>query len=330
MSKAKLKILPVLITIALLGYLATIIPIKDIVNAATHISLSYVALALAVSLFVKFLHSVQMSWILGRQKSSLSILNIYVINLITSFYTLFLPGTLAGGAVRWYQFTKSGVKAESALAAIIFSRLFEVSLTVGMGVIFLATDFGKLEGAGQVVTLVGFVLFLLLMYWLLFNRAAHVFIRSLLARFWFGKAINKKVLVLLDALAKYDSLGFRFHIKLCLMGLCRFLISNFAIYLFALSLGIGVSFVTLAWIGALFSLLLMLPISISGFGVREATFVLTLTQYGVPAESALLLSLLLFIREVFIGCIGGLLEFERVFFDKTYTGWLSRKRSPAD
>jgi uncharacterized membrane protein YbhN (UPF0104 family) len=36
----------------------------------------------------------------------------------------------------------------------------------------------------------------------------------------------------------------------------------------------------------------MLPVSLGGFGVRETTFVLYFTRLGLPAESALALSLI--------------------------------------
>ncbi len=53
--------------------------------------------------------------------------------------------------------------------------------------------------------------------------------------------------------------------------------------------------------------------AISGLGVRELTFVSILTQYGVPAGSALMLSLVLFFRGLIFALVGGLYELKRVF-----------------
>jgi hypothetical protein len=56
----------------------------------------------------------------------------------------------------------------------------------------------------------------------------------------------------------------------------------------------------------------MLPISISGLGVRELTFVSILTQYGVPPASCLMLSLVLFSRNIIFAIAGGLYELKRI------------------
>lgn len=48
----------------------------------------------------------------------------------------------------------------------------------------------------------------------------------------------------------------------------------------------------------------VLPISISGLGVREGAFVLFLTPLGVPAEQAIALGLLLYLLNVGVGLLG--------------------------
>ena len=83
------------------------------------------------------------------------------------------------------------------------------------------------------------------------------------------------------------------------------------------ALSIDVSFLSIAWIRSLMAILILMPISIAGLGIREATFVVALAQFGVPAESALMLSLLFFAKVVLYGLVGGVLEAHRVFFSRT-------------
>ncbi len=52
----------------------------------------------------------------------------------------------------------------------------------------------------------------------------------------------------------------------------------------------------------------LVPISVSGLGVREASLVMLLPGYGVPMEQALSFSLVIFGMLVFSGLIGGLCE----------------------
>jgi uncharacterized protein (TIRG00374 family) len=62
-------------------------------------------------------------------------------------------------------------------------------------------------------------------------------------------------------------------------------------YALARSLGIPIGFSQLALLVPVSFLVQMVPISINGFGVREATFGLYFRQLGLPLHSALLLSL---------------------------------------
>ena len=57
------------------------------------------------------------------------------------------------------------------------------------------------------------------------------------------------------------------------------------------ALGVRVGFFEMALIVPLAGLIQLLPLSINGFGIREATFTVLFGRVGVPAESALLISL---------------------------------------
>ena len=58
----------------------------------------------------------------------------------------------------------------------------------------------------------------------------------------------------------------------------------------SLGLGLGVPLTHLAILVPLSFIVQMLPLSVNGFGIREATFVVYFRQIGLPAESALALS----------------------------------------
>lgn len=68
----------------------------------------------------------------------------------------------------------------------------------------------------------------------------------------------------------------------------------FICFLLLKALGIDIPFLTVSFITALMSLVLLIPISIAGFGPREITLVFLLERYGVCAEDALSFSLLQF------------------------------------
>ena len=69
----------------------------------------------------------------------------------------------------------------------------------------------------------------------------------------------------------------------------------------------------------LVALLTMIPVSLSGIGVREGGFVYFLGLYGVPAAQAMMLSLAFFAVQVAASLVGGLV-YSTGGYKKTETG----------
>lgn len=76
----------------------------------------------------------------------------------------------------------------------------------------------------------------------------------------------------------------------------------------ALSLGVSVSPLAIAWVMFAVSLLQVLPISIAGVGVRELTFVSLLAAYGVAGHQALAMAELSFGSQILLGLTGWVLD----------------------
>jgi uncharacterized protein (TIRG00374 family) len=85
-------------------------------------------------------------------------------------------------------------------------------------------------------------------------------------------------------------------------------------YFVSLAIGMEVSFVHLGWIRSCILIVTMLPISFSGFGVREGTLIALLAPYGVSGTVAVAFSLLLFARSLLLAGIGGVLETANLLF----------------
>jgi hypothetical protein len=77
----------------------------------------------------------------------------------------------------------------------------------------------------------------------------------------------------------------------------------------AASLKVEISFVSIGWIAMATTLVTMVPVTVSGLGLREGTLVYLLSLYGVAAADAMALSLLYFAaRFLVMGLAGGLIE----------------------
>lgn len=93
------------------------------------------------------------------------------------------------------------------------------------------------------------------------------------------------------------------------LGLLYQLISVVVVVLIATSMGISVSIVDWCWILPLLSLILLLPISVGGLGLREGTLLGLLGLFSVPPALSLSLSLSLFAIQVILAGIGAFIEF---------------------
>ncbi len=75
-------------------------------------------------------------------------------------------------------------------------------------------------------------------------------------------------------------------------------------YLIAYSIGIRLSFFDISISSCIVWFITVIPISISGIGLREISYISILGQYGLSAESATALSLYIFSVSVITGIVG--------------------------
>ncbi len=84
-------------------------------------------------------------------------------------------------------------------------------------------------------------------------------------------------------------------------------------YLISVAMGLNLSFVSIGWVRSTVILVTLIPVSISGIGLREGAMVLLLSLYNIQANDALAYSFVIFSVTVLgIGIIGGLFEATRL------------------
>ena len=103
---------------------------------------------------------------------------------------------------------------------------------------------------------------------------------------WVGERIEK----LTAALARFRDTPRRPGRLLRRRGLVQAMIVGFYLIV-AYALRLDMTFWDLAVIVPISFIVQMLPVSVNGFGVREATFAFYFTRLGLPLEAALLVSL---------------------------------------
>ena len=293
----------------ILFYIFTKIPFSDVIASVRATKVFPVVLGLLLGFLVRYAEASRMKILTDLQGMSFSTGHIYKINLMTSFYGMFLPGSLAGGAIRWYKLSRPDNKPSEAFISIAFNRWIHTTGIVLFGLIFWSLDWEARASAFIGGTFLLMLTVLFVIYLAAFNRSATAFfskrVRHLVV---LPEEIRNRLVQLLEAVRYYDGLPARTTLRLwALTGAGEF-IGVGSYYCFVWSLGLNVSLISLIWIRSLSLLIGMVPISFSGLGVRDGTLIYLLDPYGVPASSAVSLSFLLFGRMALAGALGGLLE----------------------
>ena len=308
-NKRILLILKVSISFSILYWVLANISFADIGASLCSAKISFVLIATLITILMRYIAAYQMKLLTSNQGLSLSTNKIFEINFITSFYELFLPSGLSGGVIRWYKFSKPDKKKAGAFTSIIFNRLFETIMIVFLGITFCLLDIPPGMNRTMIVTLLIVLMILLILYFLVFNKRISLFLWKKTENINLMPGVLKeKLYKLYKSLNQIQSLSYRTQLLFFLLSLTSHIIGTFSFLIFAKSLGIDLSFVNIGWIRSFLTITVMIPISISGLGVREGTLIVALNTYGITSTVVIVLSILLYARTIFIGCIGGLIE----------------------
>jgi len=313
MNKKVIFLLKLLFSAILLTYIYTKIPLDKIFNSIGSANYLLIIAALLLMIPVVTLSAYQTTILVKAQNCSMPLKEVIKIYLATSFYAFFLLGSLSGGAVKWYKFSKFMHKS-SAAAIVFFNRFLEIFVVLMLGSFYSIISLNILKNNTLIITFAIIFSVLGFGYMLFACSTASNKLMKILQKISTTSFIIKKISNLLNALIKFHELKFRDHIKIISIMVIYHLINLTSLYLLAIALDISVSIWVLGWIGAVITLLSLLPITFSGLGIREGSLVYLLGFYGVAPYSAVALSLLALLRIISVASSGGLIELKDFIF----------------
>jgi len=220
------------------------------------------------------------------------------------FAQIFLPASVGGAAVRAWMIHREGMSLPGAINSVIVDRLFAtaglVSLTVlispYLAFILFTDSIRQSLKLYTVMTIVGGIALTLI-----FSRWPITFWLDLLEKSFIGP-----VIAYLRASGK-QLLRMRFIVSTLGITLVGQFLTMISIYTLAQGTGIQVNLIDCIFLLPPVMLLASLPISVSGWGVREGAMIVAFGFIGVSQEAALTLSLqyaLLGTSASLIGAIG--------------------------
>ncbi len=232
-------------------------------------------------------------------------------SLVGQYYSLTVSGQLAGEAAKTYYLSRITVIDWRHITATVMvdkiTGLLGAVVIVGLGGISFSAL--PLSGHNRSIIILSFLLLIV---------ALGIFYLIGYLRFKFPVAwCQHRYSFLVKPLESFNQINDKnhhyFHQPRKMLGsiLMAVLYQSIAVvimWLVGTQVGINLSLVDWAWIASLLSIILLLPLTVGGLGLREATLVGLLGMFGVTPIAALAVSLTLFFLQIVLAGLGGVVQ----------------------
>jgi uncharacterized membrane protein YbhN (UPF0104 family) len=282
-------------------------PIGDVL---TGVDVRLAALALALVAVTRGTETVLMTWILRRSGLAIGWGRVLVAKSLGALYGLLLPGDLIGGVAKWSSLAASTGRGSAAFQGVVYNRAVLLVAEVSFGVLalLLRPPWQSHAATAAVASVVAAIVAVIVLAY--HPRSGSYLDRRLLSlaeRRPFTRA-RRHLARLLAAAAPFRAFATRHHLAFFAAAGGVVLLRCLVLACWASALGVAVPWLAFIWLRALLGLLRQLPITFGGLGVREATFVVLLAPFGVPAEQAFALGLLVFTGSLLFATLGAVFQ----------------------
>jgi len=300
MSKRAQSLLRALLSVVLLAFVIRQAGLRN--AAATLLRADPIPILLAFAIYQGGVAVRAYRWqtLLSSLGISVPLRRLVSLYYVGTFYSQVLPSGIGGDVVRMVELTVESGQAAAAVSSTMVDRFTGLLVLFAIALFALPFSFRLVpaELAWAIVlltfgTVAGTALLLYrpLLRWVRYRLPITRWVVD-----------NPRVRSLYETLHQYSREAL---LRACAASLVFNIILIAGVYLLALAVDIHIS----PWYFLLFvpmtSFSLVLPISISGLGVREGAFVFLYTQAGVGAAQALALSLAFYALTLLTGLIGG-------------------------
>jgi uncharacterized protein (TIRG00374 family) len=274
------------ITIAILVYLAFEIDMRAATLAVLRIDARYLAFVLLLVAFDRVVMILRWVLLLRSSRVAISAADAARIFLISSFVGSFLPAGIGGDVARAYGLARATSDTAEALASVAIDRFLGIVALLAMGVIGLVATASALNdwriGVSILLLLVGSCALL----W------ADRLVQAFMPRALDDHRLGRRLRGLGDALSRYRARPgtlvqvFAWSIAVQILRIVQ-------AYFLGVGLGLAVPFRHYLVFMPVALLMLLLPISVSGFGLPQAIIVWLTRPLGIPDEQSFALSTLI-------------------------------------
>lgn len=289
--------LKAVVSALLLGYLFSKVDLQEVQDTLGRASYGYLFSAAAVLLLQAVAGAVRWSMVIKIISSRVRLRVALQIMFIGLFFNQTLPSSIGGDAMRIWRIRHHGFPLRTAINSVLLDRLIALLalalfMLISYPVLHQLVDNPLLRLAVVIAALVLIAGFAMLYYF-----------RKIPRRFY-GWRITKEIRHI-STEAHQVTRTPRRAIELVMLAIVMHTMTGMAVYEVARGLGLSIGLLECVVLTPPILLITVLPISMAGWGVREAGMVTALAFAGIAAHDALIISILFGLLLILISIPGG-------------------------
>ena len=302
--KQLLNILKLVVSIVLLIIIFNTIDMQAFFKIVKNANPLWMFAALCMVLLGVFIRAVRWQILLTSIDVHVPIVDLTAIYFVGFLFNNLLPSGLGGDAIRMVELNAYTEHGSDAVTSVVVDRFLGLSALQLIAAVAVLFSWGAIPAAVAYFTILAFIASLLLGL-LLINQTVY---QTLQVKFIPFRMLTDKIKLVdklagsfqsypMSALGKAYLVALVFNVSLILMNM-----------FIGLALGAQATLAQYAVFVPITSLVLIIPISFGGLGVREETYRQLFGQIGVPGEIAVAISLTVYLLgNIVTGLIGGII-----------------------
>jgi len=294
-----------LIGVVLLAVILLNIDFAKVLTILSKANLWLAGGALLLLIPLIFIKAIRWRLLLETQEIKFSLLDAFLVYFIGLFVGSVTPGRL-GDFIKIAYVKEKGESGTKAFTTVLLDRVFDLGFFVLIGYASLIVFLFESGQASLESTLLLIVAPFVLLALFLASKNYFNYLLKKIVVFMTPDGLSVKVKnkykLFITSFKTLNAGNISAVTSLTLLGWSVYF---FQMYLFAIAIGINLPFSYIALVVSLAGFLVLLPISISGIGTRDALFIFMLTPLGVSAEAAVGFSFLILMVYLFSALLGG-------------------------
>ena len=276
------------------------VPVSQIAGVLAGVELRWCALGFGFQLLMRFVACIRLRVVAESQGIEVDRQTLFRILLAAHYYSMLLLGPLTGGGVTWLKLVQRGASRSAAVATVVLNRGFLLIFGTGAGLVAWSLD--RPEPGSQVSVLAAMAgAFAIGLPFVRLPLAASREAGPDAPRASWPSRIARR-------LGEFQRVPPADRWAVLLASLAQESVAGGVLWCFARAVGLELDYLSAIWIQAALRVALMLPFTIAGLGLREATLIGMGAALGVPATQAAAWSLVLTAGSFAVAALGGWVE----------------------